>query len=75
MAYDMLVKEVAGMNEDQVLQLLAFARFLKYGTQPATDYAASEDQSGWKRHPGLLAGQIWMADDFDETPDGFEEYM
>ena len=75
MAYDMLVKEAAGMTEEQVMKLLAFARFLKYGAQAATDYSASEDQSGWKRRPGLVAGQIWMADDFDETPDGFEEYM
>ena len=75
MAYDMLVKEAAGMTEEQVMQLLAFARFLKYGAQPVTDHSANEDQSSWKRHPGLLAGQIWMVDDFDETPDGFEEYM
>jgi antitoxin (DNA-binding transcriptional repressor) of toxin-antitoxin stability system len=24
---------------------------------------------------GSARGQIWMADDFDEAPDGFEEYM
>jgi prevent-host-death family protein len=24
---------------------------------------------------GALKGQIWMADDFDDTPPGFEEYM
>ena len=27
------------------------------------------------RQPGILKGQIWMADDFDETPDCFKEYM
>ena len=27
------------------------------------------------REPGILKGQIWMADDFDETPDCFKEYM
>ena len=27
------------------------------------------------REPGALKGQIWMADDFDETPECFKEYM
>lgn len=26
------------------------------------------------RRPGVLEGQIWIADDFDEIPPGFEEY-
>ena len=29
MAFDMLVKEAESMTEDQVMQLLTFARFLK----------------------------------------------
>lgn len=24
---------------------------------------------------GIAKGQIWMADDFDEIPEGFEDYM
>lgn len=24
---------------------------------------------------GIAKGQVWMADDFDEIPEGFEEYM
>lgn len=27
------------------------------------------------RVPGKLKGKIWIAPDFDETPQGFEEYM
>ena len=27
------------------------------------------------RQPGSGAGEIWMADDFDETPDDFKDYM
>ena len=26
-----------------------------------------------KRRPDTLKGQIWMADDFDEMPEGFQE--
>ena len=37
----------------------------------------TEDQKNRKpiRHLGKWSGQIWMSDDFDETPDCFEEYM
>lgn len=28
-----------------------------------------------KRTAGGLTGKFWMADDFDETPDCFKEYM
>lgn len=27
------------------------------------------------RVPGSLRGQIWMADDFDDIPPGFEDYV
>ncbi|MBQ9207380.1 MAG: DUF2281 domain-containing protein [Treponema sp.] len=27
------------------------------------------------RQPGIAKGTFWMADDFDETPDCFKEYM
>jgi len=27
------------------------------------------------RTPGRLKGRIWIADDFDETPPEFDEYM
>lgn len=27
------------------------------------------------REPGALAGRVVMADDFEETPEGFEEYL
>ncbi len=27
------------------------------------------------RKPGLLKGQIWIAPDFDEIPEEFEEYL
>ena len=28
-----------------------------------------------RNNVGRLKGQIWMADDFNETPDDFKEYM
>ncbi|MBO4320035.1 MAG: DUF2281 domain-containing protein [Treponema sp.] len=28
-----------------------------------------------KRQPGGLTGKFWMADDFDETPECFKDYL
>ena len=36
---------------------------------------AEEVEKKLYRQPGILKGEIWMADDFDETPDCFKEYM
>ena len=33
------------------------------------------EESGPDRVPGLLRGRIRIADDFDEIPPGFEEYL
>jgi len=27
------------------------------------------------RQPGSAKGQVWMAEDFDETPEDFKEYL
>ena len=35
----------------------------------------SKDRSGHCREPGGLTGKLYMAPDFDETPDCFREYM
>ncbi len=50
-------------------------------------FIAREDGSAFKILPagkasgkrrgglGIAKGQIWMAEDFDDIPEGFEEYM
>ena len=30
---------------------------------------------GKRRQPGSAAGQVWVSEDFDETPDDFREYL
>jgi len=32
------------------------------------------EQPHRRRRPGSAKGQVWMAPDFDEIPDGFDEY-
>ena len=33
------------------------------------------EDAGQPRKPGSAKGQVWMADDFDETPEDFKEYL
>ena len=70
MAFDMLVKEAESMTEDQVMQLLTFARFLKSEAQSRKKTTETSSQKH-RRTPGGMPGTLWMADDFDETPDCF----
>ena len=61
-------------NEDlvQVIQFMEFLRFSKSG-KPSADTR----QTGSKKYRtrGGLSGKVILADDFDETPKCFKEYM
>ena len=74
LAVDVLNDELIGMTEEQIMQIVAFARFLKYNSQTRND-AAKASSKGHKRTPGGMPGKLWMADDFDEIPDCFSEYV
>jgi prevent-host-death family protein len=32
-------------------------------------------ERAWPRTPGTAKGRVWMAPDFDETPEDFKEYI
>lgn len=53
--------------EDMVDSLL-----LRYKPEPV-DMAAIIEQR--RKNLGRLEGKIWMADDFNETPEEFKEYL
>ena len=74
MAVDVLNNELVGLTEDQIMQIVAFARFLKHESQSRSDAVEASSESH-KRSPGGMPGKLWMADDFDETPDCFAEYV
>lgn len=46
---------------------------VRRGPKPVAKLVAYRSP-GEPRKPGALEGQIWIADDFDEIPPGFEEY-
>ena len=66
MAYAEIVEAAKDLSEYSAAEVLDFIKFLK----------AKETRNGSERKSNLLAGGlVFMADDFDETPDCFKEYM
>ena len=41
--------------------------------KPLVRIAPLNDPPGW-REPGSARGRVWLAKDFDRTPDDFEDY-
>lgn len=74
---EQVIKRVNIMPDEQVRQLLQFADFLFY-THSWTDGAenAVRTQKKCRRNlKGIMPGKAVMAEDFDETPDCFKEYV
>lgn len=70
MPLDVMVKEATGLQDKYVDMVVSYIRFLQH--QAKTEEAA---QSSNNRQLGIMAGRFQsIADDFDETPDCFEEY-
>ncbi len=66
MAYAELMEVVKRLSEDEISEVVDFARFI--------DAKRKNDDN--KVEFDLLKGDlIYMAEDFDETPECFKEYM
>lgn len=75
MAYDTLMKEAKDLPEDMLDQVIEFMRFLKYASKK-TQTASTGNDAAFHRSYNPLAGEfISIADDFDETPECFKEYL
>lgn len=77
MAYELLEKELKDLPESNIADVIEYIQFLKFKLlkdENNTDLAIVK-----RKHPerklGILQGKFVMADDFDETPDCFKEYM
>ncbi len=64
------------LSDEQVSQVLLFAQFLQTGVvlSKKSKYTFA-GQDGYIRKPGVLKRKMVMADDFDETPECFKEYV
>ena len=87
MAYDVLKKEVIGLSDDKLEQLIDFARFLKQSMSESikrTDSKVENDvnvltqikSSNVKREIGFMSNDfVSISPDFDICMEGLEEYM
>ncbi len=76
MPYDILVKEAKELPEDMIEQAIEFIRFLKYASEKKQAKDPADNDIIFHRSVNPLAGElIAIADDFDQTPDCFKEYI
>ena len=76
MAYDTLIKEAKDLPEDLIEQAIEFIRFLKYTSEKRLAKHSTCNSVAFHRAVNPLADEfISIADDFDETPECFKEYM
>ena len=69
MPLEVLVKNATGLPDKYVDMAANYIRYLQY------QYSQEEKQQG-KRKLGILADKFhYIADDFDETPEDFKEYL
>ena len=76
MAYDTLVREAKELPEDMLEQVIEFMRFLKYTSKKDQKGHSTGNDVMFRRSTNPLAGElISIAEDFDETPECFKEYI
>ena len=76
MAYDTLVKEAKDLSEDMIEQVIEFMRFLKYTSKKGQAKQFINNDASFHRSINPLADEfISIAEDFDETPECFKEYI
>lgn len=77
MAYELLEKELEDLPESNIADVIEYIQFLKFKLLKDENNIGSAIAE--RKHPerklGILEGKFVMADDFDETPDCFKEYM
>ena len=74
MSMELLEKEAEGLSEQAMAEVLDFILFLK--TRPGHEKYTSPQGRVHKRQLGVFENEsFYMADDFDETPDSFKEYI
>lgn len=66
MGYAELIEEAKGLSENRVAEVVDFIKFLKSKDDGKKSNIVFDELKG---------GLLYMADDFDETPDCFKEYM
>ena len=76
MSYDTLVREAKDLPEEMIEQVVEFMRFLKYTSKKEQTKHSINNTTIFHRSVNPLSDEfIAIADDFDETPECFKEYI
>ena len=70
MSYEALEKQIRTIPEEYFSEIAGFIDLLKYKIM-----VQHQNNARPLRKLGGYEGQIKIADDFDEIPEGFEEYL
>ena len=70
-----VVKEAGLLSDEDLAQVIQFIGFLRFSK--SRKVSADIQQTGNKKYRtrGGLSGNVILADDFNETPECFKEYM
>ena len=75
----LIANAIQGMSDEMIQNVLLYIRFLKFSTQSSENTSAADQIPFLRKHKtrtfNLMQGRIEMADDFDEIPEGFEDYI
>lgn len=69
------VDVIEKLPEEKIAQVIRYAEFLSVDSKPQRILRQAANTDGYIRKPGILKRKMVMAEDFDETPDCFKEYM
>lgn len=76
MTYDTLIREAKDLPEEMIEQVVEFMRLLKHASSKEQTKHAMGDTATFCRSINPLSDEfIAIADDFDETPECFKEYV
>lgn len=77
MSHELLEKELKDLPEANIADVIDYIKFLKSKLLNTENNLspATANRKHAQRKLGVLQGDFFMADDFDETPDCFKEYM
>ena len=75
MPYDVLIREAAGLTDEEIADVLEYIAFLRFRSLAPKTTAEKPGKLGWIRIPGQHGSLFEALDGFDDPIEDFAEYM